>query len=747
MLRVVVLTLLSASWVSTLDPFGLEERRLERLFREEEENLSPRPWNAAEREVEEDVPFDPSVVIVDKGSSSRPEPVPDDRRNPLDDFLRGFLPEVTSPWWKGPNVCVDRKEIDDGAPKNRSFAFNFQSTSCKETDTSYTCTKKIETNEESKTFVVKRQCCYGYRRRGSECVEFELKELAEVMKDLGASRFVKMLSSVDLLEKLREGNFTVFCPVDDAVTDFEEEDEDNNIPSSRVVRSTDTATVVAGHVVEGYVTSDDFRGNRVLPTLNEKTGIRLNAYSGLARRPFVLPNCAKILGANNYATNGVVHLVDRILPAPTDSVLDIVAKNSQLTVMKGLLSQAGMVEKLSNPEETYTIFAPVDSAFKRMGSELLKKMQKGEGCVTSVVESHISPHVVCSSAVVNVGYVSNLLNGELKLTRDENDKLFVDDVQIVAHDMVGTNGVVHIVEEVLIPDSARTLTETLQRADRSDLVDLIEVAGIREELDTLRNFTFFAPSRNSLKKLLTEESEEFRNNSEKSKELITSHVASTTVKSCDFRNDLILPSLWEDATFRVNRFDVIPGFVHHFTLQCVPILNINLGVCEGAIHVLYQTVSPSKSKIVETLEGRKDLSTFVRLLKESGLAQTLEEDGPFTVLAPDNDAFDNTKDKDVLEDKDKLLDLLKLHILPETLCCSGIRSSAGLSIRRLVTTLNGSEIPVRRSYKGVKFSSSKVVGCDLMAKNGVIHVVNKVVHPSRSHALDFSELVREMFSI
>lgn len=663
--------------------------------------------------------------------------------------MKGLLPDVSlqSPWWIGPNVCTDRKEIDEGVPKNRSFTFYFETASCKETDLSYTCTRKIENNDEKKTFVDKKQCCYGYKPQGSKCVKYELKGLIDVMKDLKATRFIDMLSSVNLLNRLENENFTVFCPPDDAVEESDLDGNDNSIPNGRIVRATDVDTTVAGHLVEGYITSEDFESNQILTSANGKTGIRLNIYSGLGQKPLVLPNCAKITSINNYATNGVVHLIDRMLPIPTKTVLEIIASNSQLTILKGLLSQADMVEKLRDPEETFTVFAPVDSAFKQISNELLKKWQKGEGCVTSIVKNHISPHVICSSAIINVGYVSNLLSKELKIKRDENDKLFVNDIQIVGYDIVGTNGVVHIIEEVLIPDEAKTLTQTLQSSGRSDLVDLIEIAGIKDDLDSMKNFTFFAPSKNSLKKLLSNKSTEFSEDPEKNKELILSHIAITAVKPCEFHNNQLLPSIMEDSTFRINRYDVIPGFAHHFTLQCVPLVNVNHGVCEGAIHVVYNTISPSKNKIVETLENMEGVSTFLRLLKESGLADTLEEEGPFTVLAPDDVAFDNMKDKSILEDKEQLEKFLKLHILSETMCCAGIRTNVGFYVRQFVTTLNGTEIPVQRNHRGVKFSSSKVTECDHMAKNGVIHVISKIIHPPKSYALDFSDIIREMFII
>ena len=127
---------------------------------------------------------------------------------------------------------------------------------------------------------------------------------------------------------------------------------------------------------------------------------------------------------------------------------------------------------------------------------------KGDGCSQDLLRNHLVKNVICSGVINGKAKTLNSLNKFLTLDReDDSDQLFVNDVMVVTRDVMGINGVIHIIEDVLVPESARNVHKALEESDRNTLKELMEVAGITEGIEELSNVTFFAPSEKALEKL------------------------------------------------------------------------------------------------------------------------------------------------------------------------------------------------------------------------------------------------------
>ena len=134
--------------------------------------------------------------------------------------------------------------------------------------------------------------------------------------------------------------------------------------------------------------------------------------------------------------------------------------------------------------------------------------------------------------------------------------------------------------------------------------------------------------------------------------------------------------------------------------------------------------------IVDTAVKAGSFNTLVAALKAAGLVDALKGDGPFTVFAPTDDAFaalpagtvDNLLKP---ENKDDLVNILTYHVLPGKVMSSDI---AGKSVE--VKMLNGSMAKVNAT-SGVMVENAKVVTADIKATNGVIHVIDAVIIPTK----------------
>lgn len=130
--------------------------------------------------------------------------------------------------------------------------------------------------------------------------------------------------------------------------------------------------------------------------------------------------------------------------------------------------------------------------------------------------------------------------------------------------------------------------------------------------------------------------------------------------------------------------------------------------------------------VVDIAVANSDFSILVEAVTKAGLAEALSAEGPFTVFAPTNDAFNALfKQLGVSGIKDltaeQLAPILTYHVV------SGKVMSTDLS-NTSVTTLNGQKIKIDIS-NGVKINDSKVTAADISGKNGVVHVINKVLMP------------------
>jgi uncharacterized surface protein with fasciclin (FAS1) repeats len=135
----------------------------------------------------------------------------------------------------------------------------------------------------------------------------------------------------------------------------------------------------------------------------------------------------------------------------------------------------------------------------------------------------------------------------------------------------------------------------------------------------------------------------------------------------------------------------------------------------------------SSGTIVEIAVGNPAFSTLVKAVQAAGLAETLSGKGPFTLFAPTNEAF-AALPKGTLEtllkpeNRDVLRKVLTYHVVSGNLMAKDLRSSK-------VATVEGNTVAIQVTKQGVKVNNINVVKADIAARNGVIHVIDRVLLP------------------
>jgi uncharacterized surface protein with fasciclin (FAS1) repeats len=130
--------------------------------------------------------------------------------------------------------------------------------------------------------------------------------------------------------------------------------------------------------------------------------------------------------------------------------------------------------------------------------------------------------------------------------------------------------------------------------------------------------------------------------------------------------------------------------------------------------------------IVQTAASAGSFKTLTKLVKRAGLAGTLKQPGPYTVFAPTDAAFAKVPQKKLdalLRNKAKLKAVLLYHVV------AGRLPAADVVERSSVKTVNGKRVRIRVKDAGVFLNRAQVTTPDVMASNGVIHVIDRVLIP------------------
>jgi uncharacterized surface protein with fasciclin (FAS1) repeats len=134
----------------------------------------------------------------------------------------------------------------------------------------------------------------------------------------------------------------------------------------------------------------------------------------------------------------------------------------------------------------------------------------------------------------------------------------------------------------------------------------------------------------------------------------------------------------------------------------------------------------ARADIVDTAVGAGQFNTLAKALTAAGLVDTLKGKGPFTVFAPTDAAFAKLPPAQLnalLADKAALVKVLTYHVVPGQIVAANVKAGP-------LKTVEGESLNVTTSSMGVKVNDANVIKADVMASNGVIHVIDTVVVPN-----------------
>jgi uncharacterized surface protein with fasciclin (FAS1) repeats len=249
------------------------------------------------------------------------------------------------------------------------------------------------------------------------------------------------LGAADLVEALKgKGPFTVFAPTDEAFAKLPKGTVETLLKPENKSK---LQAILKYHVVSGNVLAKDVKAGSV-ETLNGQR-VDLKTAGGVS------VDGAKVTTADVVASNGVIHVIDTvILPSDKTIVETAIGAGSFKTLAK-LLETADLVEALSGPGP-FTVFAPTDEAFAKLPKETVESLLKPEGreTLTKILKLHVINGRVFSETAAKGATVKTLAGQDLT-TKSEGGKVLVGNATVTGADIDASNGVIHVIDTVLLP--------------------------------------------------------------------------------------------------------------------------------------------------------------------------------------------------------------------------------------------------------------------------------------------------------
>ncbi|MEN1784176.1 MAG: fasciclin domain-containing protein [Bacteroidota bacterium] len=554
-----------------------------------------------------------------------------------------------------------------------------------------------------------------------------------------------------------EGPFTVLAPTNDAFASLF-----NRLVGYDSLDDFDTAAeqdllaaILSYHVVSGAaVTSDALVDGSDVGTV-QGGSLGVSTDGGVSFTD-ALGESASVAIADVVTTNGVVHVIDKVLipQAAIDALNDAILfsitalaiDNPNLSSLVAALQAAeGDLPGVLSGGGPFTVLAPTNAAFDAFldGTPL---SEVPTAVLTQVLLNHVIAGEIAANDLVTAGtgYASTLAAGP---TEDTNISIYydaTDGVQfngassVVTPDVIASNGIIHVVDAVIdIPnivdhalanDNFTSLVGAL--TDDGNTVDFVSVLSSTEEV-----YTVFAPVNSAFAAFTNPDGNALQ-------DILLNHVIGGAVAtsgslSNSYANTLATYAEGENLSIYINTDDGV-------TLNGISAVAVaDVVASNGVIHAVdtvidlptvttFAVADPTFSTLVSALTTLTPATDFAGILSRTSDGNMDSIDPPFTVFAPTNDAFDAL---DAIPEEGVLTQVLLHHVVGG----ANVRSGDLVEGDNPATTLQGDDITIALPGSddniaditdGSGNSDIGIIAVDVQANNGVIHVINKVMIPN-----------------
>ena len=421
----------------------------------------------------------------------------------------------------------------------------------------------------------------------------------------------------------------------------------------------------------------------------------------------------------SHAQQGMVGTI--IVNSGLGSVVDIIVNSENHNTLETAVIQADLAGTLSG-DGPFTVFAPTDAAFDALPDGVLDDVLADNDVLTAILLHHVHSGNALSTDLSD-GMEVPTLNDDILTVSIDGEVVMIDMATVTVADLTASNGVVHVIDMVLLPatDEETVMSIIANSPAHTNLEEAILAAELDGTLSGDGPFTVFAPSDDAFDGLPAGALDLILANTEQLTDLLLNHVHSGNVLSTDLSDGMMVPTLNEtELTVSIDGMTVM--------IDLATVTQADLIASNGVVHVIDKVLLPDfgqeDTTVYSIIKASPIHTTLEAAIDAAELGETLSGDGPFTVFAPTDDAFDALPAgalDDLLADIPLLTEILLHHVH------SGNVLSTDLSDGMEVPTLNDDVLVVSIDAGSVMIDMSTVIQADIVANNGVVHVINAVL--------------------
>lgn len=587
--------------------------------------------------------------------------------------------------------------------------------------------------------------------------------LIQASEEAGLSTLVTSIRAIPGLEATLQDQpaITVFAPTNQAFADALQifGATDLNDLVVKLGGAMNLQTVLGFHVVPAVAFSGQLASTNTFTTLAGQQ-LTINNSSGNITVIDAAGNTANVIQGDIEIENGVVHVINRVLipsiELPKPTLVEAATETGLTTLLTAVTAVDGLPNALLSAG-AITVFAPTNEAFTAALQvfnvstldELVIKIG-GVANLEKVLGFHVVPAVAFSADLAATNTFITL-SGQNIIVRKTGNAVSVEDplgriAQVVAADIAISNGVVHVINGMMLPDlMLPNVVEAANAAGLSTLLAAVTAADLGSTLLNAPEITVFAPSNAAFTAALQAFGAADLNQLVAKiggignlQTILGFHV----VPAVAFASDLAATNTFttvagQSLTVAKSASGVTvtdaKGNVARVTTADVAIEN-------GVVHVIDRVLLPNYTlpNIVEAATAA-NLTVLLQAVTAANLGGTLLNAEAITVFAPTNQAFSNLLTSLSVSSLQGLIDaigidavtkVLGFHVVPATAFSFDLAQGD-----QMVPTLAGQMLKVTRTGNAVRVTDAadnvyNVVTADVAISNGVVHVIDGVMLPT-----------------
>jgi len=395
------------------------------------------------------------------------------------------------------------------------------------------------------------------------------------------------------------------------------------------------------------------------------------------------------------------------------TIAELASNQGNLSTLAGALQEAGLDETLNDEDATFTVFAPVNSAFDDIDAD---ELTGNADLLSEVLTFHVVQGQAIASGDIQDGQTVETVEGDTLTFSVDGGTVRVNGATVTTADVQASNGVVHLVDSVLL-QTVDAVDRAVLTPQLSTTATAIDAAGLSGSDSPLRNetLTLFAPADGSFEGLKLDA---LTSNTSLLGRILQFHaVPGQRITSDQIAGGESLTTL-EGGTLDIA---VNNGTV---TVNGIPVTTTDIQTENATIHLIDGVLLQSID-IVERASITEGLETLTSAVQAAGLdadGSPLRNDDPVTVFAPVNSAFESLDVDELTGDSQILSRVLTYHAVPgQTLTSDQISGGETLS------TLEGGDLNIEVNDGTVTINGIPVVTTDVRTENGVVHLIEGVL--------------------